>query len=283
VNAAERPVAVWLVLSMLASVGFGIAYALDANGTLPHGNQWLGGSIAAALGCAGVATILWSIRLVPPEQVLEERHDVPSSRADRGAAGAELTAGVEVVSRRRGLARLLGGAVGALGLASLFPLRSLVGENPDATLGRTKWTAGARLVREDGSPLRAADIDEGSVATVFPEGFAGDADSQTMLVRLHPSLLRGDAAKASWSPDGFIAYSKVCTHAGCPVALYRNDIHALVCPCHQSAFDVTKGATPIEGPAERALPQLPLRREGEYLVAQSPYPEPVGPSWWDRR
>lgn len=282
-NAKERPVAFWLGGSIAASVAFCIVYATNTSGGLASATQRLGGTLALALAMLAVAVLLWNARLIAPEQVVEERHDIPSPAADRRAAVAEFTEGVATVSRRSLLGRLLATAVGVLGVAAVFPLRSLVGAKPDRSLGTTKWTAGARLVRADGTPLRAADIEEGSVITVFPEGFVGDADSQTLLIRLAPALLHADPARIDWAPDGFIAYSKVCTHAGCPVALYRNDIHALICPCHQSAFDVTRGAVPIAGPADRALPQLPLRRAGEHLVAQAAYPEPVGPSAWDER
>jgi ubiquinol-cytochrome c reductase iron-sulfur subunit len=138
------------------------------------------------------------------------------------------------------------------------------------------------VVDEEGRPLRPEDVELESVTTVYPEGEVGSADSQAVLVKVAPELLALSGRGRDWVPEGCVAYSKICTHAGCPVGLYRAEAHELLCPCHQSTFDVLRGATPVFGPAARALPQLPLELdENGYLVAGGDFPEPVGPSFWN--
>jgi ubiquinol-cytochrome c reductase iron-sulfur subunit len=135
----------------------------------------------------------------------------------------------------------------------------------------------------DGTPVRLEDLAVGGVLTVFPEGFTEPADSQTLLIRLESDEYAPLPGRENWGPMGFVAYSKICTHAGCPVGLYQASNHELLCPCHQSVFDVLEGARPLSGPAERSLPQLPLAIDDDgYLVAQSDYQEPVGPAFWGR-
>ena len=118
--------------------------------------------------------------------------------------------------------------------------------------------------------------------TVFPEGFVDAADSQTILTRVGPEDVRPFPGRESWSPDGYLAFSKVCTHAGCPVGLYEAQTHRLFCPCHQSVFDVLDAARPTAGPAARPLPQLPLEVDPQgNLRSQSDFTEPVGPAFWN--
>jgi ubiquinol-cytochrome c reductase iron-sulfur subunit len=171
----------------------------------------------------------------------------------------------------------------ALGVAFLFPIRSL-GPNPGHSLERTPWRRGRRAVTEDGSPVRAADVPRGGLVTVFPEGHPGSADGQVVLVRVDPDRIRRLPGRESWTPRGLLAYSRVCTHAGCPVGLYEAQRAQLLCPCHQSAFDVLDGARPVFGPAARALPQLPIAIDDDgFVVAQSDFHEPIGPTYWTRR
>src|SRR5581483_6043515 len=150
------------------------------------------------------------------------------------------------------LLTLLGGGVTALGAAALFPIRSL-GPNPFPGLTVTAWGRGKRLVDDKGKPVHKDDLQVDGVLTVFPEdSFSvteAKADSQVVLIRLGTGELTPRPGRETWSPNGFIAFSKVCTHAGCPVGLYDARTHQLVCPCHQSLFDVTDGARPIFGPA----------------------------------
>jgi ubiquinol-cytochrome c reductase iron-sulfur subunit len=275
VSGPERPVAIALALSTLGGLGLAFVYV---RGGQP---QLEGALLAVALGGLGIGMILWGKRLLPPEQVTEER-DIPSPRGERRAAEAALEKGEEEIGRRRFLTRLLFAALGALGLAALFPIRSL-GPSPGRSLFRTRWRPGARLVDEDGAPVTAEALQVGSVITVYPEGFVGSADSQTLLIRVEEELLELPADRLAAAPSGYVAYSKVCTHAGCPVGLYRAETRSLLCPCHQSTFDVLRGAQPVFGPAARALPQLPIEIDAEgYLRALGDYTAPVGPGFWDR-
>jgi ubiquinol-cytochrome c reductase iron-sulfur subunit len=268
-------VAVALALSALAGLGLAVVYVLGGQPQLE------GALLAVALGGLGIGMILWGKRLLPPEQVTEER-DIPSPREERRAAEAALANGEEEIGRRRFLTRLLFAALGALGLAALFPIRSL-GPSPGRSLFRTRWRPGARLVDEDGAPVAADALQVGSVITVYPEGFVGSADSQTLLIRVEEDLLDLPADRLAGAPGGYVAYSKVCTHAGCPVGLYRAQTRSLLCPCHQSTFDVLRGAEPVFGPAARPLPQLPIEIDAQgYLRALGDYTAPIGPGFWDQ-
>ena len=166
--------------------------------------------------------------------------------------------------------------------------------DPVVLLKHTMWEEGARLVRDpDGTPIRAADVTLGSAFHVIPEELATlshhdgyleeKAKAIVLMMRLRPEQLIEAEDRKDWSYDGIVAYSKVCTHVGCPVALYEQQTHHLLCPCHQSQFDVTDHAKVIFGPAARPLPQLPITVDDEgYLVARSDFKEPVGPSFWER-
>ena len=132
-------------------------------------------------------------------------------------------------------------------------------------------------------PVNVGDLEVGGVITVFPEGNVGSADSQTLLIRLANHAVTTRPGRETWAPEGYVAYSKVCTHAGCPVGLYQAGTERLLCPCHQSTFDVLDGARPVFGPAARSLPQLPLAVDGSgYVVSRGDFSGPVGPGFWDR-
>ncbi len=134
-----------------------------------------------------------------------------------------------------------------------------------------------------GAPVRASEVPLGGLVTVFPEGAVGSADGQAVLVRVEPQLLDLPAGRDTWAPEGLLVYSKVCTHAGCPVGLYEAQHHELLCPCHQSAFNVLNGAHPTSGPAARAQPQLPIQIASDgTLIALGDFSDPVGPGYWDR-
>ncbi|MFN2528017.1 MAG: ubiquinol-cytochrome c reductase iron-sulfur subunit [Candidatus Baltobacteraceae bacterium] len=268
----ERPVAAALVVSILGSIIFALSYGFHAATAL----LGLGIVLAAAGLC--VAFAVWGFTLIPQEQVVDQRehfNDDPQ--------GGELQREIESDERkmsRPGLLGLLMAALGALGLASLFPIRSL-GPAPGNALFKTKWMRGARVVRENGEPVKRGDLNVDSVVTVFPEGFIGDASSQATLLRLKPGEIVAPQS-ANWAPEGYAAFSRICTHAGCPVAMYRAAQRQLLCPCHQSLFDVLDGARVLSGPADRALPQLPLVFDtAGYLRAQGDFPEPVGPGFWE--
>jgi ubiquinol-cytochrome c reductase iron-sulfur subunit len=264
--------------SALASLGF--AAVVLAGGQ----TQAEGALLAVALAGLGSALVVWSRRLsgpgeAGPEPHREERAE-PVEHEERAAFARDLRHGLEPLRRRRFLGIAAGGAVGALLLAVLAPLRWL-GPAPGDALRRTAWRRGLRAVRGDGSPVRAEEIELGASLTVFPEGSEGSADSQAVLVRVRLGELR-PPARAEWAPDGLVGYSQLCTHAACAVGLYEERSRRLVCPCHNSAFDVRRGAEPVVGPAARPLPQLPLEIDAEGFVrAGGDFPEPVGPGFWN--
>ena len=173
--------------------------------------------------------------------------------------------------------------VGVAGLAAALAIPVLsLGPGPGTSLRHTSWRRGTRLVTSAGEPVRSAELAIDSVLTVFPEGSIDDASAQALLIRVPDGSLRLPADRLAGAPGGYVAYSKVCTHAGCPVGLYRASERRLICPCHQSTFDVLDGAQPVFGPAARPLPQLPIAesRDGT-LVALDDFSGPVGPSFWD--
>jgi ubiquinol-cytochrome c reductase iron-sulfur subunit len=268
-------IALGFAVSALASLGLLITYIVGGQ------PQIEGSLIAVSLGGLAVGLILWAHYLMPTGHFVEEREPHQSTVAERTSLAAELDRGGDDIERRTFLGRILIGALGILGIAALFPVRSL-GTKPGRTLFHTSWRPGSRVVTADGQRVSAGTLEVGGVLTVFPEDHTDAADSQTVLVRVDDAAFSPLPGRESWSPEGYLAYSKVCTHAGCPVALYQAESKELFCPCHQSAFDVFDGARPLAGPATRPLPQLPLAIDAEgYLTAQRDFPEPVGPGFWN--
>ena len=246
-------------------------------GGVVFGVGWLAGWSLGVIGTgAGVGLLALGVAL--RRYVVERFPDVeavePRPEADRFEQPR--IADVPTVPRRRLLGRLISGAAGVMGLGFLTPVVSL-GPSPGPALTRTSWADGVRLVTSNGQPVRPEDIAAGGVSTVWPADNVGDEIAAALLVR--PAVDPAAPTNLDWVVDGnLLAYSKVCTHAGCPVALFRESDEALFCPCHQSTFDVTAGARPTFGPAARSLPQLPLGVDDEgWLVARGDFPEPVGP------
>lgn len=272
-------------VTMLAAIGFAVEYALGAQ------TQVESALLGLALATLAGAMVVWERTLMPKVVSVEDRGSLSSGEERNAAASEAFLDGVrDVVGRRTWLVKLFGGALATLGIGALFPLRSLAPElaNIDS-LAHTSWTKGARFVREDGTLVHADDLEVNSIVTVFPEGHVGPqfvdemANDATVLVRVPPSELALPADRASWAPDGLLAFSKVCTHAGCPVALYRAAARQLFCPCHQSTFDVLTGGERIFGPAARGLPQLPIALAADGTIeAQSDYPQAIGPDYWER-
>jgi ubiquinol-cytochrome c reductase iron-sulfur subunit len=275
VRANARRIGIALVVSIAGSIGLTVVYALGGQ------PQVEGLLIGLSLGGLAVTFVLWGKHLLPQGPYVEEREPMVSLPEDRSDLERDLRRTDRALERRTFLRRLLLGALAALGLAAIFPIRSL-GPSPGRSLFRTRWTPGSRLVTADGEPVLGRDLVFGGVLTVFPDGHTDAADSQTVLLRVDPATFSRLPGRENWSPEGHIAYSKICTHAGCPVGLYDAESHELFCPCHQSVFDVLDGARPTAGPATRALPQLPLELDEDgYLRARGDFPEPVGPTWWE--
>jgi len=249
----------------------------------------LGLLMGLAMTFVGLGLVLFTKKLLPHETAVQDKHD--GSHFDRVTAGATLVGGYHNsgLARRKLITRSLLFMGGGLGLMLIMPLGGLI-KNPNKgnPLGRTNWADGVRLVRDDGTPIRPGDQEPGSLETVFPAVPGGNrqADAATMLIRLRPEQveeLQPRAGQAGFAYGEYVAYSKICTHAGCPVSLYEQETSRILCPCHQSQFLVTQGAKPVFGPATRPLPQLPLDVDDEgYFVAGSDYIEAVGPTYWNR-
>ena len=285
---AELGVTIALLLAGVLGVAFCLLYALDASDT-----QLLGLSLGLALLSIAVALILAAERVFPRETGVEPRPRLAEGRRSlERDVSAEIAAGGQGLSRRRLLIGAASSAGVGLGAAALAPLDSL-GPNVGQMLDTTPWKRGTPLVDESASPIVAAEVTLGSFITGFPQGAdMRELGSPVVVVRVDPGALRLPAGRAGWAPEGLVAYSKICTHAGCAVSLYRSPLDqstvregpALVCPCHYSTFDVLQGASVEFGPAGRALPQLPLSiRADGILTAGGGFSGPIGPSWWSVR
>ncbi|MCW2580940.1 MAG: Rieske (2Fe-2S) iron-sulfur domain protein [Blastococcus sp.] len=249
----------------------------------------LGLFMGLSLTLVGVGLVLYTKKLLPHETAVQDKHD--GSHFDRVTTGATLVGGLHNsgLARRKLITRSLAFMGGGVGLMLIMPLGGLL-KNPNTgdPLGTTSWGKGVRLLRDDGTPIRPGDQEPGSLETVFPAVAGGNrqADAATMLIRLRPAQvtnLRPREGHADFRYGEYVAYSKICTHAGCPVSLYEQETSRILCPCHQSQFDVTQGAKPVFGPATRALPQLPIDVDEEgFFVARSDYIEAVGPTYWNR-
>ena len=273
---ATAPV-VAFVLSALAAVGLAVTYSLGGQ------PQVEGVLLATALGGIGFGLVAWSRRFMPDDVAVETRGTVASSPEDIDGLLDDLGAEKAEVGRRHLLVRMLAVAGGALGVAALFPIRSL-GPRPGNGLRTTPYAGGGlRLVSDAGVPVRADELAVNGVLTVFPEGHENREDSQTLLLHLPEDEFEPREGREGWTVGGQVAFSKVCTHAGCPVGLFEEQSAQLLCPCHQSTFDVRDACRPIFGPATRSLPQLPLAvDEDGFLIATGDFSDPVGPGFWDR-
>ncbi len=280
---AELAVAVLLVLCGLAAGAFAVLVVADPQ------TQLLGVTLGAALASLAAALLLASKRVVVQETAVEDREIEATARPEDDAAlAAELRAGGEGITRRRALGAAAGVAGAGLAGALVLPVTALgpgLGDAPN----ETPWRRGRRLVTTDGEPLRADALEVGSFSSALPEGAdKRELGSPVVVVRVDPRSLRLPAARRAWAPLGILAFSQICTHAGCAVTLFRYPVDeqtsegpALVCPCHYSTFDVRRAAKPVFGPAARALPQLPLSIAADgTLVAAGPLSGSVGPAWW---
>jgi ubiquinol-cytochrome c reductase iron-sulfur subunit len=283
---AEGLLLVLLFLATVAAAAFIVVYAIDR---LSHQTQWLGLALGSAFGLLALACLVIAHRLVVTEELTE-----PYPKLETPQAQEEIEQIVDESGSRftRGrLVKLAGaGALGTLGVAALVPAASLGPVLDTDPLYRTPWRRGRRLVGEDGKPLRADDIEEATFYTAYPEGADRELiGSPVVVVRLPPGEITPD--RRAWAPRGIVAFSKICTHAGCAIALYRKPTFApveprpaLVCPCHYSTFDPADGGKVLFGPAGRPLPQLPLLvARDSTLRAAGTFSGPVGPSWWGVR
>ncbi|MCA1677346.1 MAG: Rieske 2Fe-2S domain-containing protein [Actinobacteria bacterium] len=272
--AGSTPILVALGIAIAAAVAVTVVYALGGQPQLE------GALLGLALGGVAVALIVLARRMLPGGHFVQVREDLPGTADERASVASAFSTGAEPIERRSLMVKMFGLAVGALGLAALFPVRSL-GTSPGSSLRHTDWKRGTRVVTKNGQPVRVEEVDVNTILTVFPEDHPDSPDAQTILLRLPPAVPA--PGPEDWTVEGVVAFSKICTHAGCPVSLYQADTQELFCPCHQSTFSVPQGAKPTFGPAARSLPQLPIGVDGQgFVVAKGDYTEPVGPGFWGR-
>lgn len=265
----------FFLIAMVGGLGFLIAFWFGRNNT-----QLLGGSLAVFLGSMGITLVIWGRWLIRHKEAVEPRHALQSSPLAEKAAAKAFCEGMHDVRRRRLLAWMGLAGTGLFGSMVLSMLRSL-GMSPDKSLYSRIWEGGQRLVTQDGKPVSLNSLEPGSTVTVFPEDQIGVERAQTVLIRVKEDLLQMPAERVGWVPSGYVAYSRVCTHAGCPVGEFEAEQSVLLCPCHQSTFDVLRAAAPNGGPAARPLPQLPLYADGDgTLRAGGGFTAPPGPSFW---
>jgi ubiquinol-cytochrome c reductase iron-sulfur subunit len=275
-----RPVSPTVTAAVLVCFMVSAAAAIAVTAVYWTGGdpQWEGLLLGVALGGIGVGLVLWAHHLFPSGPYVQPRPSLASPPAELEATDADFER--PGIARRRILLAGLGTAVAALAAAAVFPVRSL-GPSPGNALRVTPWRRGRALVTSEGVRIRADDVPVGGLVTVFPEHHRDAADGQTVLIRVEPRLLARSPSRRAGTATGLVAFSKVCTHAGCPVGLYQAQRHQLLCPCHQSAFDVLDKARPVFGPAARALPQLPITIDEDGVVrALGDFPDPVGPGYW---
>jgi ubiquinol-cytochrome c reductase iron-sulfur subunit len=298
-RAAERTVSLLFFASLVGSVLAVIFYFLfpiipGDLASVRFSTLSLGLAISLGLLGIGIGAVHWAKALMSDAEISEDRHPTRGSDVTRAKAVDVFTLGNKEsgFGRRSLLRNTLIGALVVSPIPAVVLFRDLApAEEPGELLRHTLWDKGTRLTRDpSGTPIKASDVTYGSAFHVIPEGL-NDAEDKleekakaaVLLMRLRPEDLNEKDDRKSWSYDGIVAYSKICTHVGCPVALYEQQTHNLLCPCHQSQFDVSNHAAVIFGPASRPLPQLPIAIDDEgYLVAQSDFKEPVGPSFWER-
>ncbi|WP_228818137.1 ubiquinol-cytochrome c reductase iron-sulfur subunit [Nocardia transvalensis] len=272
--------------------------------------------LGIAVLAIGIAAVLIRKKFIPAEISIQDRHDGPSDEVNRRTLVAELTDALDTstLGRRKLITRTAGLGVGALGIGALFMFVGGLVKNPWAKGDKSElWVSGwtpdypgqtIYLRKDTGRPedivlVRPEDLDAGGMETVFPwkEEWRGNEHetleslrgirNAVMLIRLRTE----DAQKAikrkgqeSFNYGDYFAYSKICTHLGCPTSLYEQQTNRILCPCHQSQFSATEWGKPVFGPAARALPQLPITVNTEgYLVANGDFIEPLGPAYWERR
>ncbi|MEU6146703.1 Rieske 2Fe-2S domain-containing protein [Streptomyces sp. NPDC047081] len=298
---SERTVAMLFTVSMLATVGFIASYV-----AIPHDksifvfpighinalNFALGLTLGLALFAIGAGAVHWARTLMSDEEIADERHPIEASPEVKAKVMADFKQGAKesALGRRKLIRNTMFGALALFPLSGVMLLRDL-GPLPGTKLRHTLWSKGKLLVNMNtNEPLRASDVAVGSLTFAKPEGLEEhDENFQTeiakaalMIVRLQPDNIK-DKRELEWSHEGIVAYSKICTHVGCPISLYEQQTHHVLCPCHQSTFDLSDGARVIFGPAGHALPQLRIGVNDQgYLEALGDFEEPVGPAFWER-
>lgn len=298
---SERAVAFMFTLSMLATVGFIASFVIFPVDKIvyiwPLGhisalNFSLGVTLGLALFCIGAGAVHWARTLMSDVEIVDERHPIEAAPEVKAKALADFADGAKesAIGRRKLIRNTMFGALAMVPLSGVVLLREL-GPLPEDKLRHTLWAKGKQLINMNtNEPLRPEDVGVGSLTFAMPEGLKESdhdfnneiAKAALMIVRLQPEDIK-DKRELEWSHDGIVAYSKICTHVGCPISLYEQQTHHVLCPCHQSTFDLSDGARVIFGPAGHALPQLRIGVNAEgNLEALGDFEEPVGPAFWER-
>ena len=308
---AERQIATLFGLSSVFAVLFVVCYfafKVGDDATVLPGIHWgasnvgLGVCLGGALLCIGIGAIQWARKMMSDVEIVEMRHPLPSSAEDREEAVEALNQGIadSQIARRPLIRNSLLGAMAALGLPAVVLLRDL-GPLPHGDLAGTVWKKGMRVVNDvAGTPIKPEEVDIGQLINAEPAVFfekneegepkfegahlnQAKGKAAVIVVRMKPEDITPLQDRRNWGVEGILCFSKICTHVGCPISLWEQQTHHLLCPCHQSTFDLGNNGKVVFGPAARPLPQLPLMLDSEgYLVAQSDFHEPVGPSFWER-
>ncbi|MGI8768521.1 MAG: cytochrome bc1 complex Rieske iron-sulfur subunit [Propionibacteriaceae bacterium] len=312
-NRAARQVTTCFALVPPLAIAFVVVYfAVPKSMVVDFGpvhtsalNMWLGLTLGLSILLIGVGAIQWARQVMTEHEMVEERHPARSSDEARTATMAEVNKGISesAITRRKMIGRSMLGAVGIVAVPALVMLADL-GPWPTATerkktIERTLWAReGAdppvRLVDDvTFTPIKASDLKIGTLVNGEPEKLKDlvgkpqfnvqKAKAAIVIVRMEPDSIKVPAARSGWNVGGILAYSKICTHVGCAISLWEQQTHHLLCPCHQSTFDLADAGKVVFGPAARSLPQLPIAVDNEgYLVATSDFPEPTGPSYFER-
>ncbi|MGA8847601.1 MAG: Rieske 2Fe-2S domain-containing protein, partial [Nocardioides sp.] len=309
---AERQIAAMFIGAMISAVLFVVFYFMfevgdnwDTFAGMGASTVSLGVTLGVSLLLIGAGIIQLARKLMADVEMVEMRHPAASPPEDREATVEALNTGLDEagIARRPLVRNTMLASIGVLGLPAVVLLRDLApGDALDTSkLAHTIWEPGMRLVRDVvGTPILASEIEFGDLINAAPEAMfpseengypelhgaeeqAEKAKGAIIIVRMDPDELTEASNPDRWTVNGIICYSKICTHVGCPISLYERTTHHVLCPCHQSTFDLADGAKVVFGPAARALPQLPLAVDEEgYLIAQSDFTEPIGASYWER-
>src|SRR5699024_9101554 len=302
---AERQVAGMFGLAAVLALAFCVCYfvvPLDTDTRFlgfTSQNFALGVCLGGALLLIGLGASQWAKKLMADHEIIEMRHPAKSSDGNRHAALEQISqdGGESEIGRRALIRNSSFGALGVLGLPVIVMLRDL-GPLPGDKQYHTVWKKGMRIVNDvSGTPIKLSDVAEGQLTNAEPaalfetdehgepvihgsDALAAKGKAAVILLRMPPEDIKAPKGRENWSIDGILCYSKICTHVGCPISLYEQQTHHVLCPCHQSTFDLADGGKVIFGPATRALPQLPLAVDSEgYLIATSDFDVPVGPSF----
>ncbi len=304
---AEHQVGLLFLASGLASMLFIVFYittSVDERIRLPGfgytnaSNLLLGISMGFALFLIGAAAIHWAKKLMTDTEIVEDRGPQTSTDESKSALLEEFQRGVDdsSITRRPFIVGSMVAALGLAGLPAIVLLRDL-GPLPGSVLRETMWQPGMHiLVAETHQKIKPQDLEVGTLVSAVPEGIDAVMEEEgnlnalakaaVMLIKMDPNEIVADQTppgEDSWTYQGILCFSKICTHVGCALGLYEQLTHHMLCPCHQSTFDLADKGNVIFGPAARSLPQLAITvDEDGYLIARQAFTQPVGPSFWER-